>query len=75
MTCSRCGAEAAVKREAAFYCGKCAVARDWGEIISIVQADRHERATVSFDSAPEGEPATVGAGVESEGELPADPFA
>jgi hypothetical protein len=79
MTCSRCSAEAAVKRDAAFYCGKCAMARDWEEIIAVVQADRVERATVNFDSSapatqPNGEapqaPASVGAGDD----LPADPF-
>lgn len=48
MTCSRCSAEAAVKRDSAFYCGKCAMARDWEEIIAVVQADRVERATVQF---------------------------
>jgi hypothetical protein len=42
MTCSRCGADAVVKREAAFYCGKCALARDWHEVIQIVQGNQVE---------------------------------
>jgi hypothetical protein len=57
------------------------MARDWEEIIAVVQADRVERATVQF-SAPasppatdtnghgHAEPAAVGAGDD----LPADPF-
>jgi hypothetical protein len=65
MTCSRCSAEAAVKRDSAFYCGKCAMARDWEEIIAVVQADRVERATVQFGaaapaSAPSPAPETNG---------------
>lgn len=44
MTCSRCGAEAVVKRAAAFYCGKCALARDWHEVIQIVQGNTVEAA-------------------------------
>ena len=48
MTCSRCSAEAVVKRDAAYYCGKCAMARDWEEIISIVQSDAASAAVVDF---------------------------
>ena len=82
MNCSRCGAaEAVVKRDAAFYCGKCALARDWEEVIALVQ---EERVTVSAGATPSVdfevgasdevvEPATVTA--SSNGELPADPFA
>ena len=40
MTCSRCGGDAVVKRNSAFYCGKCALARDWHEVIQIVQDAR-----------------------------------
>ena len=77
MNCSRCGAaEAVVKRDAAFYCGKCALARDWEEVIALVQ---EERVTVSASLSVEFD---VGAGEEPEaaaaaspnGELPADPF-
>ena len=47
MTCSRCGNEAVVKREAAFYCGKCALARDWHEVIQIVQGNTVETASAA----------------------------
>jgi hypothetical protein len=82
MNCSRCGAaEAVVKRDAAFYCGKCALARDWEEVIALVQEERvNVGATIAFDS-----PASVSAGTPainttlaapaSNGDLPADPFA
>lgn len=75
-TCSRCSAEAAVKRDSAFYCGKCAMARDWEEIIAVVQADRVERATVNFDATPTNgsQPETADATVGAAQELPADPF-
>ncbi len=61
MTCSRCSAEAVVKRDAAYYCGKCAMARDWEEIIAIVQADGAPASLVDFGAAnpaaqPEPEP-------------------
>ena len=72
MTCSRCGAEAAVKRDAAFYCGRCAVARDWEEIIAAIQAGPLEASVVfagSEEPAPNGETPPIPAG-----EVPADPF-
>ena len=41
MTCMRCGsAEAVIKRENAFYCAKCVLARDWEEVIALVQRER-----------------------------------
>ncbi len=40
VTCSRCGGDAVVKRNAAYYCGKCALARDWHEVIQIIQDAR-----------------------------------
>ncbi len=49
MMCSRCGAEAAIRREAAYYCGKCAVARDWGDVIAMVQDGPRASAEVVFD--------------------------
>ena len=58
MTCSRCGAEAVVKRENAFYCGKCAMARDWEEIIAIVQNDSSHEAMIDFN-APTTPPRTA----------------
>ena len=72
MTCSRCGAEAAIRRDAAYYCGKCAVARDWGEVIAIVQDGRGTDRVV-FDHTPgstttETENAVVG------GAATGDPF-
>ncbi|MBT8208491.1 MAG: hypothetical protein KJO18_09470 [Acidimicrobiia bacterium] len=48
MTCSRCGQEAAVKRDAAFYCGKCAMARDWEDVIAILQGDGPQTDLISF---------------------------
>ncbi len=55
MNCSRCGAaEAVLKRDAAFYCGKCALARDWEEVIALVQEERVAvgGATIDFGDAP-----------------------
>ncbi|MDP2624032.1 MAG: hypothetical protein Q8Q29_09565 [Actinomycetota bacterium] len=37
MECSRCGGDAVVKRGDSFYCGNCAINRDWQEIIALVQ--------------------------------------
>ena len=78
MNCSRCGAaEAVVKRDAAFYCGRCALARDWEEVIALVQEERVDMGpVVDF-----GGEATVSAGTPalhttlSNGDSPADPFA
>ncbi len=80
MNCSRCGAaEAVVKRDAAFYCGKCALARDWEEVIALVQEERVSVSvspSVEFDvgASEEGEAAPAAAGSPN-GEMPADPFA
>jgi hypothetical protein len=80
MDCSRCGAaEAVVKRDAAFYCGKCALARDWEEVIALVQEERVSVSadpSVEFDvgASEDAEPAPATAGSPN-GELPADPFA
>jgi hypothetical protein len=49
LECSRCGGEAVVKRDNAVYCGKCALARDWEEVIHVVQADR-----LTLDTKPAG---------------------
>jgi len=40
MTCTRCGSDAVVKRGEGFYCGKCAITRDWQEVIALVQDAR-----------------------------------
>ena len=86
MECSRCGGEAVVKRDNAVYCGKCALARDWEEVIHVVQADRlsldpaptgggpaSKPAEVSTDSRPsEAQPADAAAAAAAP---PADPFA
>ena len=37
MRCSRCGATAVVTRDQQYLCGRCALARDWEEIIAIAQ--------------------------------------
>ena len=54
MTCSRCGSDAVVKRDSAFYCGKCALARDWHEVIQIVQDARVDTPVAGQSSQPEG---------------------
>jgi len=80
VECSRCGGEAVVKRDNAVYCGKCALARDWEEVIHVVQADR----LVLDTKPPGGGPASKPAEVSVDGEpaqadtaaaSPADPFA
>lgn len=84
MNCTRCGgAEAVVKRDAAFYCGKCALARDWEEVIALVQEERvmvnsgsgptvdfgaESKPTAKAESAPAEKP-------DAGADLPADPFA
>jgi len=85
LECSRCGGEAVVKRDNAVYCGKCALARDWEEVIHVVQADR-----LTIDSKPSGGgPASKPAATSTESRpaetapaeaapaeaAPADPFA
>ena len=37
MRCCRCGASAVVTRDQLYYCGRCALARDWEEIIALAQ--------------------------------------
>ncbi len=60
MNCSRCGAaEAVLKRDAAFYCGKCALARDWEEVIALVQEERvtvSSGPTIDFDGPAQAPP-------------------
>ena len=83
MECSRCGGEAVVKRENAVYCGKCALARDWEEVIHVVQADRLSIETKPSGGSPASKPGDapadgqVSAPVEkaSSSAPPADPFA
>lgn len=48
MRCCRCGAQAMVTRDQQYYCGRCALARDWEEIIAIAQ---------EATEGPAGEPA------------------
>ena len=81
MECSRCGGEAVVKRDNAVYCGKCALARDWEEVIHVVQRERvrldkpnnSKPASKSGETSPENDP-VVPAEAWSDG-APADPFA
>ena len=87
MNCTRCGgAEAVVKRDAAFYCGKCALARDWEEVIALVQEERvvvqSSAASIDFgESGSAGGDGSNGSGPGVEAaasagiDLPADPFA
>ena len=80
MECSRCGGEAVVKRDNAVYCGKCALARDWEEIIHVVQMER-----LSLGKPASGSPSSKPADTVSENgstapqpnpaQAPADPFA
>lgn len=87
MECSRCGGEAVVKRDNAVYCGKCALARDWEEVIHVVQADRLVMDTKPGSKGPASKPAAISVDnepVEVKAEVeattateapPADPFA
>lgn len=53
MNCSRCEAKAVVRRGEAVYCGKCAMARDWEEVIQFIQTERVARpSNKPIDSAP-----------------------
>lgn len=52
MRCSRCGATAVVTRGQEYFCGRCALACDWEEIIAIAQ-----EATVPSASTPPPPPA------------------
>jgi hypothetical protein len=56
VECTRCGGEAVVKRDNAVYCGKCALARDWQEIIHVVQNDRMSFSSKPPASAPPSKP-------------------
>ncbi len=73
MECSRCGGEAVVKRDNAVYCGKCALARDWEEVIHVVQADRLTIDTKPAGGGPASKPAPAKAADAAP--APADPFA
>ena len=42
MKCIECGADASVKRDDAYYCGSCAIARDWRDLIAVIQDARVE---------------------------------
>ena len=45
-----------IKRGSTAYCAKCALARDWEEIVMVVQEDRVDsEPTVSFDELAEEE--------------------
>ena len=35
MLCTRCGASAVVKRGEQYYCGECALKRDWEAMIEV----------------------------------------
>ena len=54
VDCSRCDAKAVVRRGEAVYCGKCAMARDWEEVIQFIQTERvgMKSAPKSADTAP-----------------------
>lgn len=82
MECSRCGGEAVVKRDNAVFCGKCALARDWEEVIHLVQADRLSMNTRPTSKGPASKPGAIsvdGGPLEVKAKTaaaaPADPFA
>jgi hypothetical protein len=52
MRCSRCGATAVVTRGQHYFCGRCALAQDWEEIIAIAQEETAVRPPVP--AAPPG---------------------
>jgi hypothetical protein len=64
MLCSRCGETAVVQRGAVYYCGRCALTRDWEEIVRIVQ-----QLDAPMTPAPER------AASHEKPAVPADPFA
>lgn len=51
MTCTRCGAQAAIKRDNANYCAQCALAREWGGVIAAIQDDPTRSDRVVFDDS------------------------
>ncbi|NQV06320.1 hypothetical protein HQ535_07200 [bacterium] len=53
MQCNRCGETAVVKRAETFFCGKCALTRDWQEIIDLVQDGRVEVPVAGLDDDAE----------------------
>lgn len=83
MNCSRCNAEAVVKRGSAAYCAKCALARDWEDVIAIVQEERVDLETVDVVELEGSKRVTKnkavvtadGNGRGAADHLPADPFA
>jgi hypothetical protein len=77
MNCSRCGAaEAVLKRDAAFYCGKCALARDWEQVIALVQEERVDMSPSNeFGGGDAVAASAAGNGGGTLTSLPADPFA
>ena len=73
MECSRCGGEAVVKRDNAVYCGKCALARDWEEVIHVVQADRLAIDTKPAAGGPASKPAATAVDSEAAPAKDAEP--
>jgi len=51
MICTKCGEPAVVQRDDGYYCGKCALTRDWRAIIGVIQ-DAHVETPVA--GAPNG---------------------
>ena len=49
MQCHRCSDTAVVKRGESYFCGKCALTRDWQEIIDIVQDGAVETPVAGID--------------------------
>lgn len=40
MICTKCGDSAVVQRDDGYYCGKCALTRDWRAVVTLIQ-DAH----------------------------------
>lgn len=70
MNCTRCGsANVAVRRDDTYFCSRCAVARDWEDIIAIAQVARTSPHEFPFEAEP-----AVSAANGNGGGVPADPF-
>ena len=56
MRCSRCGATAVVTRGQQYFCGRCALAHDWEEIIAIAQEEAVARHPAPAATPSSGHP-------------------
>lgn len=49
MSCVTCGGEGSVRKDAAVYCTSCAMRRDWGSLLEVVQNPRGTNSPIVFD--------------------------